>query len=95
MKLKVLKRFHDKVTGVLYKVGSEIEVSDKRGAEILAAPGNLAVKVEGSKDEGSNGNKPHGNKPHGNKPHGNKPNGNKPQDEKPEGEGSKNENKNE
>lgn len=60
MKLKVLKRFHDKVTGALYTVGSEIEVSDKRGAEILAAPGNLAVKVEGSK-----GNKPKGNKPEG------------------------------
>lgn len=60
MKLKVLKQFHDKVTGAIYKAGSEIEVSDKRGAEILAAPGNLAVKVEGSK-----GNKPKGNKPEG------------------------------
>lgn len=60
MKLKVLKQFHDKVTGAIYKAGSEIEVSDKRGAEILGAPGNLAVKVEGSK-----GNKPKGNKPEG------------------------------
>lgn len=60
MKLKVLKQFHDKVTGAIYKAGSEIEVSDKRGAEILAAPGNLAVNVEGSK-----GNKPKGNKPEG------------------------------
>jgi hypothetical protein len=51
MKLKVLKQFHDKVTGVCYKAGSEIEVSDKRGAEILSAPGELGVKVEGSKDK--------------------------------------------
>lgn len=51
MKLKVLKPFHDKVTGERYKAGAEIEVSDKRGAEILSAPGELAVKVEGSKDK--------------------------------------------
>lgn len=74
MKLKVLKRFHDKVTGALYSVGSEIEVSDKRGAEILAAPGNLAVKVEGSKDDESEGNGPAGENP---------------EDGLPEGEGSK------
>lgn len=61
MKLKVLKQFHDKVTGAIYKAGSEIEVSDKRGAEILAAPGNLAVKVKGSKDEGSKDDESEGN----------------------------------
>ena len=75
MKLKVLKRFHDKVTGALYNVGSEIEVSDKRGAEILAAPGNLAVKVEGSKND---------------EPKGKEPAGDKPADVPPESEGSKN-----
>lgn len=63
MKIKVLRRFHDKVTGALYNVGSEVEVSDKRGAEILAAPGNLAVKVEGSKDDEPKANEPRGNKP--------------------------------
>ena len=80
MKLTVLKQFHDKVTGAIYKAGSEIEVSDKRGAEILAAPGNLAVKVESSKSNGSKNNKSKGDKPEG---------------EGSKDEGSKDENKNE
>lgn len=51
MKLKVLKRFHDKVTGEPYEAGSVIEPTDKRGAEMLAAKGDLVEKIGGSDDE--------------------------------------------
>lgn len=51
MKLKVLKRFHDKVTGEPYEVGSIIEPTDERGAEMLAAKGDLVEKIGGSEDE--------------------------------------------
>lgn len=39
MKLNVLKEYRDKVTGELVKVGSVIEVDDKRGKEILSHVG--------------------------------------------------------
>ena len=51
MKLKVLKRFHDKVTGEPYEVGSIIEPTAERGAEMLAAKGGLVEKIDGSDDE--------------------------------------------
>jgi hypothetical protein len=51
MKLKVLKRFHDKVTGEAYEVGSIIEPTNERGAELLAAKGDLVEKISGSDDE--------------------------------------------
>ena len=38
MKLKVLKAFKDKETGEMRKVGEVIEVTDERGAELLAHP---------------------------------------------------------
>lgn len=46
MKLKVLKRFHDKVTGEAYEVGSIIEPTNERGAELLAAKGDLVEMID-------------------------------------------------
>ena len=46
MRLEVLKQFHDKYTGECYKAGAEIEVSEKRGAELLSAAGNLVRGLE-------------------------------------------------
>lgn len=46
MKLKVLKSFRDKETKVLYKVGTEIEVSEERGAELLEHPMKLVEEVK-------------------------------------------------
>lgn len=46
MKLKVLKKFHDKETDQLRNVGEEIEVSDERGKEILASKYNVAELLE-------------------------------------------------
>ena len=51
MKLKVLKRFHDKVTGEPYEVGSIIEPTAERAAEMLEAKGGLVEKIAGSDDE--------------------------------------------
>lgn len=45
MKLKVLKCFVDKVNGKNYNIGDEIEVSDKRGSEILSHPLEIAEKI--------------------------------------------------
>lgn len=45
MKLKVLKPFSDKETGILYKVGEIIEVTDKRGNEILSSRYEVAELV--------------------------------------------------
>lgn len=47
MKLKVLKSFSDKETGQVYKVGDEIEVSTKRGNEILSSRYEVAEMVNG------------------------------------------------
>ena len=46
MKLKVLKSFRDKETKELYKVGTEIEVSEERGAELLEHPMKLVEEVK-------------------------------------------------
>lgn len=51
IKLKVLKQFHDKVTGELYKAGSVIEVTEDRAKEILSSPLKVAELVEGEKLE--------------------------------------------
>ena len=47
IKLKVLKGFCDKYTNEVYKVGSVIEVSEKRAKEILASNLKLAELAEG------------------------------------------------
>ena len=46
MKLRVRAEFVDKVTGETYRIGDVIEVTDKRGTEILANPQGLAEMVE-------------------------------------------------
>lgn len=53
MKLKVCVEFVDKVTGETHRIGDVIEVADKRGAEILANPLNLAEAVEEPKPQKS------------------------------------------
>ena len=45
MKIKVLKRFHDKVTGEVHEVGEVVEVTDQRGEEITSNPLGVAEKV--------------------------------------------------
>lgn len=45
MKLKVCAEFVDKYTGDVYPAGTEIEVTDERGAEILQTPG-LAEEIK-------------------------------------------------
>lgn len=62
MKLKVLKKFHDKETDALHNAGDVIEVSDERGNEILKSKYNVAELFElGEPDkppvngDGSNG----------------------------------------
>ena len=47
MKIKVLKRFHDKETDKVYEVGEVVEVTDKRGLEIISSPLEVAEKVGG------------------------------------------------
>lgn len=47
MKIKVLKRFHDKETDKVYDVGEVVEVTDKRGIEIISSPLEVAEKVGG------------------------------------------------
>ena len=46
MRLKVLRVFKDKETKELYKVGTEIEVSEERGAELLEHPMKLVEEVK-------------------------------------------------
>ena len=46
MKLKVLKKFHDKETDEMRNVGDVFEVSDERGKEILESKYNVAELVE-------------------------------------------------
>ena len=53
MKLRVRAEFVDKVTGGTYRIGDVIEVTDKRGTEILANPLNLAEAVEEPKPQKS------------------------------------------
>lgn len=45
MKLKVLVPFVDKENGKFYELGNVIEVSDKRGKEILSHSLNIAEKI--------------------------------------------------
>lgn len=47
VKLNILKGFCDKYTNERYKVGSTIEVKEKRAKEILASSLKLAELVEG------------------------------------------------
>lgn len=47
MKIKVLKRFHDKETDKVYEVGEVVEVTDKRGIEIISSPLEVAEKLSG------------------------------------------------
>lgn len=47
MKIKVLKRFHDKETDKVYEIGEVVEVTDKRGIEIISNPLEVAEKVGG------------------------------------------------
>lgn len=46
MKLRVCVAFSDKVTGADYKIGDIIDVTEARGAEIMAHPGKLVEVVE-------------------------------------------------
>ncbi len=46
MKLKVRVEFVDKVTGETYHIGDVAEVTEERGAEILANPLELVEVVE-------------------------------------------------
>lgn len=49
IKLNVLKQFHDKETNELYKIGSVIEVTEKRAKEIIASKLKVAELAEGEK----------------------------------------------
>ena len=46
MKLRACVEFVDKLTGDTYRIGDVIEVSESRGAEILAHPQELVEVVE-------------------------------------------------
>lgn len=46
MKLRVCVAFSDKVTGADYNIGDIIDVTEARGAEIMAHPGKLVEVVE-------------------------------------------------
>lgn len=48
MKIKVLKRFHDKVNDKVYEIGDIVEVTNERGNEIISHPLGLAEKVGGA-----------------------------------------------
>lgn len=60
VKLNVLKQFHDKETNELYKIGSVIEVTEKRAKEIIASGLNVAELAEGETldDDDVTGDKP-------------------------------------
>lgn len=53
MKLKVERRFRDKITGVLHNVGDTFEASDKRAAELLDDKRNLVVQIKEDKKPAS------------------------------------------
>jgi hypothetical protein len=46
MKLKVLQAFHDKDSNELYEIGKELEVTEKRGKELLAHPLSLVSQIQ-------------------------------------------------
>lgn len=59
VKLNVLKQFHDKETNELYKIGSVIEVTEKRAKEIIASGLKVAELAEGETlDDDVTGDKP-------------------------------------
>lgn len=45
IKVKVLSKFRDKHTGVIYKANDVIEVTEKRFAEINAADNTLVAEI--------------------------------------------------
>lgn len=51
MKVKVLKKFRDKHTGKIYKVGTVIDVPKERFAEIQKADASLVEAVEETAEE--------------------------------------------
>ena len=51
MKIKVLKKFRDKHTGKIYKVGTELDVPKERFAEISKTDASLVEAVEEKAEE--------------------------------------------
>ena len=49
MKIKVLKRFHDKETDQVYNAGEIVEVTEKRAKEIVSSPLEVAELLEAEK----------------------------------------------
>ena len=58
MKLKILKKFTDKNNGELYVPEQIIDVSSKRGEELLSHPLELVEKIEDSKENTSENDAP-------------------------------------
>lgn len=46
MKLKVVKKFRDKITGELHQVGDTFEVEDERGEELLGHEMGIVSEVK-------------------------------------------------
>lgn len=65
MKLKVLKKFHDKETDALHNAGDVIEVSDERGNEILKSKHNVAELLELGEPDTPAGENPTGDDSNG------------------------------
>lgn len=55
MKIKVLKRFHDKITDEVYEIGDVVEVTDERGNEIVSNPLGVAEILEGGSPDNNSG----------------------------------------
>lgn len=55
MKIKVLKRFHDKVTDEVYEIGDIVEVTNERGNEIVSNPLGVAEILEGGSPDNNSG----------------------------------------
>ncbi|MGL4485070.1 MAG: hypothetical protein ACRCUS_08985 [Anaerovoracaceae bacterium] len=53
MKIKMKKKCRDKYTGMLYKKGAVVEVSEERGNEMLAKAGFAEVVTDKDKDKKS------------------------------------------
>lgn len=60
MRVKVLKKFRDKHTGVIYKANDVIEVTEERFAEINKADKTLIVEVAEETTEETAEEKPKG-----------------------------------
>lgn len=50
MKATVIKTFKDKYTGEVYPVGAEVEVTEERAAEIMAAGKYIVIPSEQPKE---------------------------------------------